>query len=81
MEQDDSLAGGLSLSVMSLRSCFGVMRFQSLAQRSAPKTTIPRDCKSSSVACVDSKPGNRKSGVPGVVEATPRSAISTAEMP
>ena len=44
---------------------------QPLAQRSAPNTTMPRDCSKSSVAGVVSKPGKRKNGVLGVLVATP----------
>ena len=61
----------LSRSVRSFNSCSGVIGFQSLAQRSAPNTTMPRDCSRSSVAGVISKPGKRKNGVLGVVVATP----------
>src|ERR1700716_1097547 len=61
----------LSRSMTSFNSCSGVIGFQSLAQRSAPNTTMPRDCSRSSVAGVISKPGKRKNGVLGVVVATP----------
>src|SRR5437763_9925758 len=55
----------LSRSVIIFNSWLGVIGFQSLAQRSAPNTTMPRDCNSSRVAGVDSKPGKRKNGVVG----------------
>ena len=79
VQQDDSLARRLR-AARSRASVpdFGVIGFQSLAQKSAPNTTIPRDCRKSSVAGVDSKPGKRKKGVDGVVVATSCSAISTA---
>src|SRR6516162_1547 len=67
--------------IRSLSSCCGVILIQSLAQRSAPKTAIPCACRKLRVAGVDSKPGNRKNGVVGVVVAPPCSANSTAEMP
>ena len=67
------LRAALSRSVSSFNSCSGVIGFQSLAQRSAPNTTMPRDCSRSSVAGVLSKPGKRKNGVLGVVVA-PRAA-------
>ena len=44
---------------------------QSLAQRSAPNTAMPRFCKASSVAGVISKKGKRKNGVLGVIVAFP----------
>ena len=52
--------------MISFSSCFGVIGSQSLAQRSAPNTTMPRDCSRSRVAGVLSKPGKRKNGVLGV---------------
>ena len=65
------LRAALSRSVSSFNSWLGVIGFQSLAQRSAPNTAIPRDCSRSRVAGVVSKPGKRKNGVLGVVVATP----------
>src|SRR5579871_5267192 len=56
------LPAALSRSMISFSSCFGVILLQSLAHRSAPNTTIPRERRSSSVAGVDSKPGKRKNG-------------------
>jgi len=49
----------------SRNSWLGVMRFQSLAQRSAPNTAIPRSARRSSRPGVDAKPGKRKNGVCG----------------
>ena len=54
------LPAALSRSVISFNSCFGVIGFQSLAQRSAPNTTMPRDCSRSSVAGVDLEAGKAK---------------------
>src|ERR1700694_5092461 len=64
VKQDDSPAGDFEPSGDQLQ-------FLSLAHRSAPNTTMPRDCSRSSVAGVDSKPGKRKNGVLGTVVATP----------
>src|SRR6516225_7339819 len=41
----------------------GDIAFQSLAHRSAPKTTIPRRSNRSSRACEEANPGKRKNGV------------------
>lgn len=44
-----------SCSITFFNSCSGVMFSQSAAQRSAPKTRMPRDCRRSSAAGVESK--------------------------
>ncbi len=47
-------------------SCSGLMESQSLAQTSAPKTTMPRAARRSSKARFEAKPGKRKNGVAGL---------------
>lgn len=54
-QQNDSLLGDLELLDHFFNSCSGVMFSQSAAQRSSPKTRMPRDCRRSSAAGVESK--------------------------
>ncbi len=70
-----------SRSVSSLNCCAGVIGSQSLAQRSAPNTAMPRSLQAFQRRRRHVKKGNRKNGVLGVVVAFPCSAISTAAMP
>ena len=71
VQQDDALARSLQPLGEQFNCCAGGIGFQSLAQRSAPNTAMPRFCRASSVAGVISKNGKRKNGVLGVVVAVP----------
>ena len=55
VQQDDALAGGLQPFGEQFCCWAGVIGFQSLAQRSAPNTAMPRFCRASSVAGVTAK--------------------------